>query len=232
MGRPFVDDAALCPSQASLSTKSPKQHVAQFAMDIINHKIRTKHYDKVRSAIKEKGIRGAPASILNNRDYLLYAIKQDHFNWPDIPVHIRNDPKFALEAVKAHWKVYYVLPEALRARKEIALAAMRQWPFYITRVPVSLLQDAPEVALTAVTDDSRILERVLAIKGLVLSKERKIALFKAAAKDGSWSNLDYCLARPEKFPLMHKAYSALHTNLQSASASSLRFNYMGGAQKP
>ena len=141
----------------------------------------------------------------------MYAIKESHGNWRDIPVELQNDPKFALQAVKAHWRVYYFLPDALRARKEIALAAVRQWGSFVTyAVPVSVLQDAPEIALTAVANNPGLLERLLATKGLVLSKERKIALFKAARSCLKPLDLKYCLARPEKFPLMHEAYTTLH----------------------
>ena len=207
---PRVVDITKDTAQGALSTKAPKQSIAQFNKDVINSAILRNHQNKVRNAIKKKGLKKAPASILNNREYLLYAIKEDQRNWRDIPVELQNDPKFALQAVKAHWRVYRILPEALRARKEIALAAVRQWGFFVTyAVPVSLLQDAPEIALTAVARCPYLLEGIL--KRLVLSKERKIALLKAAkSKSGPTIDLEYCLARPDKFPLMHEAYTTLH----------------------
>ena len=109
--------------------------------------------------------------------------------------------------------MYGILPEALRARKEIALAAVRQWGKFVKyAVPVSLLQDEPEIALTAVARNPALLENLFATKGLVLSKERKIALLKAAKSCHHRSVLDLkaCLAWPEKFPLMHEAFTTLH----------------------
>ena len=209
MDRLFVDNAAAAAAQGALSTKP----ISPFIEKVINWEIHQNHQNKVRSAIKRKGLKKAPASILNNRKYLLYAIKEDYCNWRDIPVELQNDPKFALQAVKAHYRVYRILPEALRAQKDIALAAVRQRGFFVTHaVPVSLLQDAPEIALTAVANNPSFLEGVLATKGLVLSKERKIALLKAAKSchRRTLFKLEYCLARPEKYPLMHEAYTTLH----------------------
>ena len=57
-----------------------------------------------------------------------------------------------------------------------------------------------------------LLEGILATNGLVLSNERKIALLKAAKSchHRTLFKLEYCLARPEKYPLMHEAYTTLH----------------------
>jgi len=206
MARLFVDNAAS--PQGALSTKAPLEQ-KQFIEDMIKKLMHEERQKKLRDAIKRKGIKGAPLSVRNNRSHLLYALEQDHRSWRSVPGEIQKDPKFALQAVNANWRVYQFFPQELKAIKKIALAAVTKFPLCVDWVPVSLLQDTPEITLRAVSANPTALEGVLKIKDLVLSEERKIALFKAATK--TLYLLKFCLENPnpQKYPLMKEAYNAL-----------------------
>jgi len=88
------------------------------------------------------------APILQCKEFALDAVTVDAASYFDLPSH-RDDFDVALRAMNSRPDVFYYLPEALRARREVALAVCARDGTFLEEVPQSF-RDDKDVVLAAV----------------------------------------------------------------------------------